>query len=152
MSTRAAPRRADKFSSNSSRIGSESRDTHDPALALRREGQAGADICFLQLREIGQNFVFAHPRSKIRENIPDRDAGPAHARLAEADLRVDDDALSVIHDGGTIGRFIRVHKAGAARSPTWVCPSYGDRMLCQKILAHGDAETGAVGNRDHAVL
>ena len=60
MSANAAVSRAERFSSNSSRIGSLGGDTHHPALTVGSERKARANIRTLQLREISQNFLLAH--------------------------------------------------------------------------------------------
>src|SRR5207245_9945531 len=88
-SASAATRRAASFSSKSS-LGSCSGSwaAHDPALALGGERQARADVLAGKLREVGQDLVLAHAGRKVGQDIADRDARAAHARLAEPNLGV----------------------------------------------------------------
>lgn len=65
-------------------------------LALSRVHQAGKDVFACQLLEIKKDFLKRHPRRKPPQHITHRDAGVAHARLAETDFGVDADVGS--HD------------------------------------------------------
>jgi len=85
-----------RFSSRRS-LGSGSGDAEDPALAFRGERKTGTDVVARQLREIGEDVGLAHARRQVRQDVPDGDAGPADARLPEANLRVDRDPAPVIH-------------------------------------------------------
>ena len=64
-------------------------------LALGRVHQAGEDVFARQLLEIKKDFLKRHPRRKPAQHIANRDAGVAHARLAEANFGVDADAGSL---------------------------------------------------------
>ena len=65
-SASAPTRRAARFSSKSSLAGcSGRRDTHNPALALGGERQAGADVLAGELREVREDLVLAHPGRKV---------------------------------------------------------------------------------------
>src|SRR5689334_17072971 len=108
MSPTAATKRDERFSSKSRRgagTGGGRRcalrggNAHEPALAVSREGQARADVLAGQLRKVGEDLGLTHPAGEVGQDVPDGEPGASDARLAEADLGVDDDAGAVVHAG-----------------------------------------------------
>jgi hypothetical protein len=87
------------------------RNDEQPALALRGEGQAGQNIVARQLWEIGAERVIRTTGCEIAENLPDRDARAADARLAKPHAGIDADALEKTHAGD------HTSVSRAARSP-----------------------------------
>src|SRR6266545_166579 len=73
-------------------------DAPEDSFALGRIGETGTDIFPCQRGKIREDLVLAHPRGQVGEDIADRDARPANGGLAEADLRVDDDPVVVVHN------------------------------------------------------
>src|SRR6266849_5543432 len=61
------------------------------------ERQACADVLAGKLRKVSQDLVLAHTGRKVGQDIANRDARSAHARLAEPNLGVDDDPALVVH-------------------------------------------------------
>ena len=68
-----------------------------------REGQRGADVCSLEIREVGKNLVLAHAAGEVVEYVVDGDPKSADARFAPAFPRLDGDPVSIVH-GLRVGR------------------------------------------------
>ncbi|MGH7572648.1 MAG: hypothetical protein ACREMK_12515, partial [Gemmatimonadota bacterium] len=66
--------------------------------------EAGANVLGPELGEIREDLLLDHASGEIGEHITDRDASAANDRLPEADLGVDDDALTVINQRGRSAR------------------------------------------------
>lgn len=73
------------------------RDARQPALALGSEREAGTNVLKSELGEIHEDLVLAHPACEIRQDIAHCDASPTHGGLPEANLRVQDDAVAIVH-------------------------------------------------------
>ena len=88
------------------------RDRHEPTLAFGGECETGENVLVGQLRKVVEDFGLGHPASQIPEHIADREAGAADAGFAEADRRVDGNALELCY-GRTIRLICRDRQADA---------------------------------------
>jgi len=79
------------------RLGGGQRD--GTSLASRGEREGGADVIGRERRVLSDDLRLTHATSKEAENIADRNACAAHARLAEANAGIDDDAVTEVHAG-----------------------------------------------------
>lgn len=61
--------------------------------------KAGEDIVFSQIREVGEDFLVAHARSKVRQHVVDRDAHASNTGLPTALAGLDGDDVLIIHGG-----------------------------------------------------
>ncbi len=73
------------------------RESDQPPLTPRREGQAGADVFAGQVWEILENLICRHAGSEAVENIRDRDPQPADARSTPALAGLEGDDVLVVH-------------------------------------------------------
>ena len=74
------------------------RRADEAALPVRREGEGRPDVLALEVREVGQDFVLAHPAGEVVEDVVDSDPEAANARLAAALPRLDGDSVAVVHE------------------------------------------------------
>ena len=84
-----------------------------PALALGGESKALEHILVGELREAGQEFRLGRARCEMTQDLADGQSGSLHARLAEADARVDGDAGKGGHAVSLL-REVRREKANRA--------------------------------------
>jgi hypothetical protein len=73
------------------------RGTHNAALALRGQGEAGADVVSRQLRAVAEDLFLAHSRSEVRQDVADGDSRSADSRPAETHVGIDNDSIAEIH-------------------------------------------------------
>ncbi len=73
----------------------------EPALTVGGESEAGLQILGGEVGKVGEDFLLGHPTREVVEDIIDRDAKPADARLAPALVGFDRDDVLVIHRGET---------------------------------------------------
>jgi len=59
--------------------------------------QAGEDIVFRQIGEVGEDFLVAHTGSKVRQHIVDRDAHASDTGLPTALAGLDGDDVLIVH-------------------------------------------------------
>lgn len=78
-------------------IASGAGNAREPALTLGGEGYASANVLACKLRKIGKYLILAHPACHVRKHIADGDTSAADGRLPESNIRVEDDAVTIIH-------------------------------------------------------
>ena len=68
-------------------------DDFEPALSVRGKGEAGANVSFGQIGEVGEDFCRRH----VVGDVSDGDAGVPYTGLAAAPAGIDGDDLGVVH-------------------------------------------------------
>jgi hypothetical protein len=68
-----------------------------PTFPIRGEGQRRPNVVAFKIREIREDFILRHAAGQIIEDVVDRDAQPAQARLAAALAWLDGDPLPIVH-------------------------------------------------------
>lgn len=76
---------------------SKSRFCYEPAPNVGDESEAGEDVLFLKVREVGQDLLVRRPGHEVAEHVIYRDPHPPDARLPATHVRIYCDALSVVH-------------------------------------------------------
>lgn len=76
------------------------RNAGEPTLPVRGEGETSANVVARELREVGDDLIHAHPAREVREDVAHGDARTPHDGLPERDFGVDDDAVTIVHEGG----------------------------------------------------
>lgn len=69
------------------------------ALAVGSKRQTGLDIFWREIREVGQNLLFAHAAGEVFQHIRYSHSHSANGRFAATLARFDCDDLAIIHAG-----------------------------------------------------
>jgi hypothetical protein len=104
----------------------------EPALAVSRKGESGANVLTLEVREVVEDLVLAHAPGEVVEDVVDGDAEPADARLPAPFPRLDGDPLAVVH-ALRLGRHAGRGKNGEAYKPVVSWLANADREAASTL-------------------